>query len=151
MSVLKTKPRFGPDDVVVATVSMAAGNDVVRLGDLRRGGDQIVRDHPAAFVPDGTPQSEWPSPWPDVEVDHAPEFVHARQRPLIAVDGVVICTTSFTNLVTGVAYTAGTLFHPDDPAVHAHSEYFGPVRVPDPRRACVSGSATGSNAPPRLS
>lgn len=132
------KPKIADDEIFVCAHAFAAGpHDVVRRGTRLRGSNPLVRQFPAMFVPDGTPEAEWPSEWGTVpeRVDHAPEFTRTtRTRSRITIVGAVMCTMGFQVLSTGESVARGVVLHPEDPLVRAHPEYFGPLEVPDPVR-----------------
>jgi hypothetical protein len=128
---LKTKTKFAPDEVVVAHQALAAGDDVVLRGEERRGSDPTVQAFPEAFVPQGTPSSEWPSPWDGEVAEHAPEFTQPP-RPTVFIPDVVQCATAFQVLADGRTIGRGTVLHVDDPLVRRFADYFVPLEVPDP-------------------
>lgn len=114
------KPKPDPTKVYVATTSFAMGDRiVVRTGERLRGDHEAVRGMFGAFVEDGTPPSEWPSPVVDVP-DHEPEFT--RPAPQHDPAEYVICTLAFGDLTRWVK--VGERLHQDDELVRRHSHHF---------------------------
>jgi hypothetical protein len=60
---LKKKPKFRPDQIVVATRTFATADAVVHVGEKYRGGDPLVVANHTAFIDGNTLPSERPNFW----------------------------------------------------------------------------------------
>lgn len=80
---IKTKQRPDADKVYVAVTSFSVplrgGGYGYAKGTRLRGDNEVVRAHPEWFAEDGTPESEWPTPF-DGLVEEQRKVSAARAR-----------------------------------------------------------------------
>jgi hypothetical protein len=132
MPLTKAK-KFAPTDVVVAWQSGATDDYAWRKGERLHGTHPAVEKMgAAAFVADGTPESEWPSMFDAIVADNEAEAKRAPKpaKPhfdakapigefLIAHVGVIASKAG--------AIPEGTVVHRDDPRAKAVPEVFSPL------------------------
>jgi hypothetical protein len=67
---MKRQQRFRPDEIVIAWQPFSGDHDgipyVIQRGMRLRASSPAVVACPDNFVPDGTPESEWPTIWEEV-------------------------------------------------------------------------------------
>ena len=121
---LSKRPKFGPDEIVIATQGIAVGDFVIPRGTRLRGEHPVVRQVPQHFVPDGTPASEWPSMWasiPEPAQEPAP-------RPPIPDEEAAVAVEAFTYGNRHVP--KGARLRRDDELVKAHPLLFRTPAMP---------------------
>jgi hypothetical protein len=140
LDTLKTK-RFADDEIVIAWQSFAVDGvfETIAKGTRLRGNHPAVRKAPGYFVPDGLPESEWPSVYDAAGAaiertdsrERAERVRQGREPAVIPPEKQVVCTIGFVS-AKGRTYVEGAIYHRDDPAVKdkATRKYFAKPAQP---------------------
>jgi hypothetical protein len=131
---LKPKPKFGPNEVVVAVETRVGDLEGIPGGVLHggarlRGSHPLVLARPDWFVADGTPEHEWPLTQP-TEPDWD-ELRPVKQPPPIPPLKRVVCVRGCSTL--SHAYVAGQIVNVDELAegLRGYFSWFRPLDGPD--------------------
>lgn len=116
--------KFKDDEVVIAWQSFAVDgvHETIVRGQRLRGSHPAVKKAPDYFVPDATPESEWPSHFAgavESSMRLAQEQQAERARhapPEIPLAEQVLCVAGFTK--SGRSFREGGIYRRDDPAVN---------------------------------
>jgi hypothetical protein len=133
------KTTWRADEIVTAwqsfSVATPRGDQSVGRGEELRGDHPAVKAAPAYFVPQGTPEGEWPSPFEaagevaqETAIEHHAELARRYpeiDRPPLALEDAVRATMDVH--LGGRTIAAGAILSRDDKVVQLGPDYFEPV------------------------
>lgn len=130
MSVRTKSLKFADDEIVVAWQPFAPPSmaGAIQRGTRLRGDDPIVKAHPQFFVPDGTPEREWPSHWDELVENPVRHEKRSDVAAVIPDQEAAIAMDAF--FVDGRYVARGERLRRDDKLVKAHGELFRTPMMP---------------------
>jgi hypothetical protein len=115
----KTKPKFGRNEIVVCWQTIGVDESISPEGVIKKGtrlkaGHRWVREFPHMFIPEDTPDDEWPSPFADLRlapVKHENADITIAEK--LPADQLIRCTHSIGGLGGTLLFQKGREYKRD--------------------------------------